>query len=67
MEQTNRVDLVATEGNTTCGQCISANRGTVPGDRNSGLIPVQVYVPDTEGIVSLEAMSFSLSGGEKRV
>jgi signal peptidase len=67
MEQTNRVDLVATEGNTNMravhiGETVE--RYLEIG--NSGLIPVQVYVPETEGIVSLEAMSFSLSGGEKR-
>ena len=65
MEQTNRVDLVATEGNTNMravhlGE--TAERYLEIG--NSGFIPVHIFIPGGEGMVQISEESFSLASGE---
>lgn len=67
MEQTNRVDLVATEGNTNM-RAVHLGETT---ERymeigNSGFIPVHIFIPGSDGIVWLEEQSFSLASGEDR-
>ncbi len=67
MEQTNRVDLVATEGNTNMravhlGETVE--RYLEIG--NSGFIPVHIFIPGRGGMVHLTEESFSLASGDNR-
>jgi signal peptidase len=69
MEQNNRVDLVATEGNTNMravhlGE--TAERYLEIG--NSGFIPVHIFIPAKAGMVALAEEAFTLSNGaDKRI